>query len=383
MDHPRIEAVVRAAVSAAHRPEIELGERAEAIPVAAYTDPARLAQERAHLFRRLPIPLAVTSELAEPRRAIVRELDGVSLILTRGDDGAVRGFRNACRHRGVRLMREDGPKKAFVCPYHGWTYGSDGALVHVPHPSAFPGCDVATHGLVPARVEERHGLVWASLDEPSPDVATHLGELDDELGSLGLGEHVVGARVVSEQRGNWKMLMEGFLEAYHIRNLHRASVYPFFFDARAAAERVGHHVRAATARRAARDATALRDLATPSYTIFPCTTLILHPDWTSVVTVQPRATDRFVWSHIQLIPSSSLAVEAADEARAHFARSFALIEENVFQKEDLLMCSEAQEGLATAANTALTFGLLESPALWLHDAVRSILGPVDDALSAR
>ena len=70
----------------------------------------------------------------------------------------------------------------------------------------------------------------------------------------------------------------------------------------------------------------LRDLATYAYVLFPCTTIIAHPDWTSHVVVHPLAPDRFVWQHTMLLPEAP----ATDAARAHFDRSFSLIEENVF-----------------------------------------------------
>jgi Rieske 2Fe-2S family protein len=368
MQHPCLDAVVRAAIACAKADEPPQQGEAGSVPVSVYTDPARLAAERARLFRALPVPIAHTSETGS---VLVRELDGVSILVARGADGVLRGFLNSCRHRGVRLVREEKTcPKAFVCPYHGWTYGLDGALRHVPHASSFG--DLAGRDLVPVRIEERHGIVWASLDARAPDVATLLGDLDEELGALGLDRHVALRSHVSEQRGNWKMLMEGFLEGYHIRNLHRASVYPFFLDARAVAERVGPHVRAATARRAAREAKdgmPTRDLATPSYTIFPATTLILHPDWTSLVVVQPLATDRFLWSHTQLVAEAP----SSDAARAHFERSFTLIQGSVFDAEDLHMCAEAQKGLETGANDTFLFGRLESPALWFHESVRDAL----------
>lgn len=385
MKHPRIVEIIRRAVAAAHAEGPALSDTEGTVPVADYTDGARLEKERRHLFRALPIPIAHASELRAPRQVLVRELDGVSLLVRRDDDGRVRAFKNACRHRGARLLRDDACVKAFVCPYHGWTYALDGSLMHVPHANAFPSCDRAERGLVPVSVEERHGIVWATLAEGAPpSVASHLGALDEELASLGLDRHVAGERVVTEQRGNWKMLMEAFLDGYHIRQLHRDSVYPFFVDARSVAERVGPHVRGASARRTAKEvideasfaARDLRELATMSYTLFPCTTLVVHPDWTSLVVVQPLATDRFLWSHTQLVPEG--AADASPEAKAHFARSFALIEGRVFRQEDLFIIAETQAGLATGANDALTFGLLESPALWLHEAIRAHLGPSAD-----
>lgn len=380
MKHPRIVEIIRRAVSAAQESGPALSDTEGTVPVRDYTDEGRLAREREALFRAMPIPIAHASELSEPKKVLVRELDGVSLLLLRDSDGAVRAFKNACRHRGARLLREDAWAKAFVCPYHGWTYATDGSLIHIPHQNAFPSCDRDSRGLVPVNVEERHGIVWACLAEgTTPRVRDHLGALDEELAALELERHVVGERVVTEQRGNWKMLMEAFLDGYHIRSLHRDSVYPFFVDARSIAERAGIHIRAASARRTAKEvkddeafaARDLRDLATVTYTLFPCTTIIVHPDWTSLVVVQPLATDRFLWSHTQLLPENASAATA--EARAHFARSFALIEGRVFREEDLFIIAETQAGLATGANDVLTFGLLESPALWLHEAIRAHL----------
>jgi phenylpropionate dioxygenase-like ring-hydroxylating dioxygenase large terminal subunit len=371
VDHPHLVELVRLAVAATGEAEPPLGLGDGTVPVAHYTDPARLERERERLFRTLPIPLAHAHEVRERGASIVRDLSGVSLVVVRGNDGVVRAFKNACRHRGTRLLREDCREKAFVCPYHGWTYGLDGALLHVPHARSFAGLDVVQHGLVQVRAEERHGLVWVALDAAAPAAAAHLGGIDEELGALSLDTHVVARRVVTEQSGNWKMLMEAFLEGYHLRPLHRNTIYPFFHDARSSAQRVGLHVRHASARRVPRGEVAaadrpLRDQATPAYVIFPCTVLIAHPDWTSHVVVQPLAPDRFLWSHAQLVP----AEPATEEARAHFERSFRLIEENVFQREDLFAIAEMQAGLRTGANEVLTFGRLESPALWLHDGIR-------------
>ncbi len=361
MDHPRTREIIRAAVASAREPGPRFFDDPAAIPVSRYGE-ARLALERKHLFRALPMPVAHSAEV---RGCAVREIDGVEILLSRGADGVVRAFRNACRHRGVRLVREDGCPRAFVCPYHNWTYGLDGALRHVPHPEAFG--EVRGRDLSQVHVEERHGLVWATL-AGSIDVRAFLGEIDDELAALGLDRCVVGERNVAEHPGNWKLPLEGFLDSYHIRTLHRASVGSFFLDARAVAERVGPHIRAATARKAAREAdaaTPLRELATPSWSLFPSTTLIAHPDWTSLVVVQPRGAARFAWTHVQLIHEAP----QTDAARAHFARSFSLIQGGVFDAEDLRMAAEIQAGFATGANESLLFGRLESPALWFHDAI--------------
>jgi glycine betaine catabolism A len=369
--------------------------------VTKYSSAGQLEKER-RLFRQRPIPVAHSSELGAAPAVIVRNVDGVSVLINRdAADGRVRAFKNSCRHRGVRLLREDCLRaKAFVCPYHGWTYSPhDGSLIHIPHRDAFPTCQVEQHSLVAVHAEERHGFLWISIDSTSPTplaVVDHLGhDFDAEIASFGLQDHVIGSRVIErEQRGNWKMIMEAFLEGYHIRNLHRDSVYPFFLDARSVAHRAGPHVRTASARRTAKEhrpndddddddaniindtlspsfaTSPLRNVVTLSYTIFPCTTLIAHPDWTSLVNVFPIAHDRFLWSHTQLLPHEP----TSDDERAHYTRSFSLIDGRVFTNEDLLMCAEMQSGLDTGANTSLLFGQLETPAIWFHEALDQAIG---------
>ena len=182
--------------------------------------------------------------------------------------------------------------------------------------------------------------LWATPTSPG-DVGPFLGEIDAQIASLRLEQNVVGGRVCREQRGNWKMLVEAFLDGYHIRNLHRDTVYPFFYDAKSAADRAGIHIRSASARKKPRDADTLRELATFNFNVFPSTTIIAHPDWTSLVTVQPVTTDRFLYTHLQLLPEAP----QTDAARAHFERSFTLIEGSVPSRtRTSWMCAEAQNG---------------------------------------
>src|SRR5215470_13861866 len=128
-------------------------------PVANYRSPERLRAE-IEVLRRQPRPLCPAAAVLEPGRFLTLRADGRSIVVVRGADGVVRGFLNACRHRGNEIAEGAGSTKAFVCRYHGWTYDLDGALRHVPHEDGFPGLDRACHGLVPVALEERHGIVF-------------------------------------------------------------------------------------------------------------------------------------------------------------------------------------------------------------------------------
>lgn len=338
------------------------------VPAARYVDPDWCARETSVLFadprRRWPRVVAASAELDT---GSVIPLDG-GVLLTRTADGRVHGFMNACRHRGTRLVAAPCRAKAMVCPYHGWTYDLAGRLLHVPHLDRFAGLDPARRGLASVPVVERHGLVWMGADADE-----RIAPLDADLAALALAGHVVWQRARTTRRCNWKLVIEAFLDGYHIRVLHRDSIYPFFVDAASLAEPVGPHIRAVTARRALREAPEdlgavdLRVLGTPSYVVFPGTVIIEHPDFVSLITLEPLAPDLTAWEHVMLVPAARV-----DEAQ-HWQRSWALIEEQVFAREDLWVCEQIQRSLGAGAVDELLFGALEQPIGWFHAQLEDAL----------
>jgi Rieske 2Fe-2S family protein len=330
------------------------------LDTARYTSPDRFQRERA-LFS-LPRIVAASSAIA-PGAVLPHDEPGTSALLARDAGGTLRAFTNACRHRATRLVDAPCAAKALVCPYHGWTYDLAGALMHAPHAATFgSACD--GRNLLEMPVAERHGLVWLGGDP-----AAHLGALDADIAALGLADHVVWKTSAVTRRCNWKLVMEAFLDGYHIRVLHRDSVYRFFLDAMSLAEPVGPHIRAVSARRALRELADvdLRLLATPSFLVFPATTFVVHPDFVSILALVPRGADATEWRHTMLVP----AVRAAETE--HWDRSWELIESGVFQREDLWVCEQVQRGIEGGA-APLLFGSLELPIQWFHGAVDRAIG---------
>jgi phenylpropionate dioxygenase-like ring-hydroxylating dioxygenase large terminal subunit len=217
-------------------------------------------------------------------------------------------------------------------------------------------------------VAERHGLIWLG-----GDVDAYLGELAVDVAALRLDDHVLWRRSSVTRRCNWKLVVEAFLDGYHIRVLHRDSVYRYFVDGLVISERVGPHIRAMTARRKLREAPSellgadVRQLATPSLLLFPATTVVEHPDFISIMTVTPLAPDLSQWDHMMLVPR-----ERAGETEL-WDKAWTVIEEGVFQREDLWVCEQVQRGIATGAIDELLFGQLERAAAWFHEAVGAAL----------
>ena len=144
----------------------DLGETTWREPVENYRSEARFATERDAVLRRLPVGFCPSAALHEAGSYVARAAAGTPIVAVRGNDGKVRAFRNACRHRGAELAAGAGCAKAFVCRYHGWTYGIDGRLRHVPHEHGFPGLDKASRGLVPLETVEVGGVVFVTQGAP-------------------------------------------------------------------------------------------------------------------------------------------------------------------------------------------------------------------------
>jgi phenylpropionate dioxygenase-like ring-hydroxylating dioxygenase large terminal subunit len=213
----------------------DLGPRVGRVPVAHYTSPERLAAEL-EMLRRVPVPFCASAALSEPGSYVAREAAGVPLIAVRGRDGEARVFRNACRHRGTAVADGAGCAHSFVCPFHGWVYALDGSLSHAPDSYGFEGVDLTTRGLTAVPCLERAGLVFVQ-QEGTPD-------FDSVLGIPGLTEdHIVVATERVPVEGNWKVLVEGFLEGYHIRQTHKATFFPMGYDNLTVVEHSGRNSR--------------------------------------------------------------------------------------------------------------------------------------------
>ena len=356
------------------------------VPVETYFSADVRDAEVERLFRPLPLIVGHASELP-PGHVLAHDDYGVPMLLTRDADGTFRAFLNVCRHRGMRLVEASGAaveKKSIVCPYHGWTYLLAGELRHRLHAQAFDACAAGSDNLVALPCEERHGLLWVvPTAGASIDVAAHLGGLDGEMAFLAVDGLRHFRTVHAEYPANWKLIVDAFLEAYHIRVLHKDTIYPFFADGLTATERFGPHVQSLVARRRAEawakeadaampaDMAQLCELVTPSHVVFPNTITIFHPDYLSLVTLYPVGPERLSWTHRMLIPAD----KATPEWAPHWDKTFRLIEQGVFQKEDIACAVGIQKGMRSGANRFVTAGRAEQGIGWFHADVARRLAP--------
>ena len=198
--------------------------RGEALDPSLYHDPEVLEAELSSIFARSWQYAGHVGELAEAGDYLTARAGDQPVLVLRGYDGELRAYRNVCRHRGSELLSGSGHcKKAIRCRYHGWTYDSDdGRLLGVPEHRGYKRLEKGELGLLPARVELLEGLVFVNLDPAAPALAEVTAGLAERLRPYRIDQLVTFAsgRDGTRQPANWKVVVENYLEGYHVPIAH-------------------------------------------------------------------------------------------------------------------------------------------------------------------
>jgi choline monooxygenase len=342
-------------------------------PVENYLDPKRFADEL-RLLRSLPSVFIPSATIPNPGDHVERVCFGTPLFAVRGGDRRARVFRNACRHRGMALVEGTGCSHALVCRYHGWTYRLEGTLAHVPHADAFPDLNIATRGLVEVTSSEVDGLiVIGALD---PDAMPSLRACAEEAmaalteGNPWRDKLLPAQRLVVEESAvrniNWKVLIEQFLEGYHIRSTHRETFFPLQYDDLNVVEMFGPNSRITfpysnieRLRHRPESTWTTKQRMTFVYQLFPNAMVATFPDQVIVVVVDPIDVDHSMITTYTLVTPEF--AEAALVAAAEL--DDAGTEPTLLQRgalEDNEMSVGVQRGLRSGANAFVEFGRHES-----------------------
>jgi len=344
-----------------------------------YTCPKQLERERELFFKRGPFTVGLSCLLPSPGDYMTHDYAGLPILLVRQQNGSLAALLNVCRHRGARLAEGCGVARDFSCPYHGWTYGLDGRLVSRPDERSFADIDKPQRGLRALPVVEKYGMIWLS---PTPgaafDIDAVLAGLERDFAPYRLESYHHYETRVLRRRINWKVVVDTFLESYHLASLHQRTVNPILYSNLGTFDAFGRNLRSIFARRTIG---ALREMPEAEwnlipysaviYVLFPNTVFIMQGDHVETWHVFPAGdgVDESVMYVSLYTPEPALTTSA----KGHWDRNFDLLMATV-EKEDFPLSEGMQRGFHSPAQDEVLFGRNEPALQHFHRSIKAALG---------
>ena len=188
-----------------------------------YSDPTYFEYECKTVLRRNWHCVGRVDELANQGDYLTVQLLDEPLIVVR-DHEDIKVLSNVCRHRGMPLVQGIGNTKRFVCSYHAWTYGTDGALLRAARMKN-DSFDAKQCALPEFACAQRFGFIYVCLDKNPPDIDAALGGLETVIGHYQPEQYRIVHSATEIWKTNWKCLVENFMEGYHLSVVHPCLLY--------------------------------------------------------------------------------------------------------------------------------------------------------------
>ena len=319
---------------------------ASTIPGEWYVDPRVAELERQTVFGRTWQVVGRAEQVAQPGQFITTELAGEPIVVIRGKDGVLRGFFNVCRHHAAAVVTEPcGHATVLRCPYHGWSYATDGALQAIPEFEEVSSFDKSQNGLVPIKAETWEKFVFVNLDQNAPPLKDFLGTFVKRVAPLEPGNlHFFESRSYT-LNCNWKVFVDNYLDGgYHVPHLHKGLNSVLQYSQYTIEEEENYCVQSSPMRSAS-DGAAVSSTRKGDYTYY----LWLYPNfminWYEGIMdtnlVLPMDTD-----HTKVIFDFYFA--NVDDANGARNRKSVDVSERI-QNEDVGICESVQRGLKSRA----------------------------------
>ena len=208
--------------------------RADAVHRDVYLDPELFAIEMQELWAKTWIYVGHDSQVPEPGDFLSCTIGAEPVVMVRHVDGSVRVLRNRCAHKGARLVNaaQGSVGRFFRCPYHAWSYRTDGSLAAVPlgegyDRARFDHC-AAAGGMAKVNAENYRGFVFAKLSDDGPDFRAYFGDalssIDYMVDRSPSGRMTVGGGVLRYLHDcNWKLFVENLNDTMHPMAAHASS----------------------------------------------------------------------------------------------------------------------------------------------------------------
>ncbi|MEV5835920.1 SRPBCC family protein [Nocardia sp. NPDC052112] len=332
-----------------------------------FTDPGIAKRERDLIFGRAPSIVAHGSEIPRAGDFFTLQMPRNNIIVVRQRDGGVKALVNLCRHRGALVEKaEKGRCRLFSCPYHRWSYDTDGSLRTITRDNTFGAADRSTLGLIELPTEERHGFVWVVDDaDASIDVAAWLGpEMDAILGSYDLGPKVCVQSEGFDEPVNWKIMQDAFLDGYHIQYAHPNTAAKHIHTNVMAFDDFGRHCRFIAPRKSIdrwiEEDPGDRSLAndvTETHFLLPNSTLLRQPDHFQLLTFRPHPTDaqRCRMEMRLIVPPVEETALTAEKWTRLWDKNWQILLD-VLHAEDFPLLRDSQRGMASASAGRMVLG---------------------------
>ena len=349
--------------------------RITTVPARNYLDPDRWQREMDLIFKRVPLMLALSSELPSSGSYKAMEALGMPVLLTRDAGGQVRAFLNVCAHRGAPVAAAGhGTCSRFTCSYHSWTYGNDGRLIAVTDAKKFGEIDRSSRGLRSLPCAERGGMIFAVLNPSgSIDVDAFYGAMLDDFEAADFKHWAfLGSRVI--EGANWKIAFDGYLEGYHFATLHPKTIAPRTFTNITHYEGIGPHIRIgfpqlkiAELRNAPREQWGRMENTGFDFVriLFPNVSIFLAPELAQIAQLFPGPTpdkNRTILSYAR----RTAPVDDADRAHCENMMNFL---RDVTYGEDYVLGMNIQKGLESGAMDSIVLGKNERGNQFFHEIV--------------
>lgn len=342
----------------------------------AYCSPEFFALEREKVFATGWVAVGFVGDVDRHGACVVVEVAGRSVIVTRNREGRLRAFHNVCRHRATMLLdaeaREVGHRGRIRCPYHSWTYDSDGACLGTPlfegsdvppgeeavfDTSGARGFDRADHGLLTVAVDTWGFLIFVNLGTDPAPLATQLGDLPRRFADYGLDRWTPRRRRSYDVAANHKLIGENFMEYYHLPWVHPELNQVSRFSDHYRWQGPGMYTGMCTTPVSRNTEAGGWDGLSPLSTLrdrdadsgrfvwlFPSTALVVLPNHAFVLLNRPVAADRTVETAVLLTHPESPDDPAAEEGIDQLDRFWDLV-----NRQDLEIVERVQQGIGNPA----------------------------------
>jgi len=200
------------------------------LPSAAYTSDSFLDLENSYLFSRNWVFVGFAHQLPRTGDVTPVSVAGQPILIVRNEKNEITAFHNVCRHRSLQMVDKPGNcGRNLRCPYHSWSYDLHGNLKNAPFfgggvQQPVEGFNFEENGLIPVNCAVWHDWIFINLASEPESFESYLGPIKAALGDTDVTRYRPVATIdLGVIRTNWKLLIENFIEPYHVQFVHKTT----------------------------------------------------------------------------------------------------------------------------------------------------------------